>query len=73
VKGYTLVAAKKGETWVTLTDLGAELKRLDATFKPEKYGCSSLRTLFQKQGEIFQVQETGGGQALVRIKPARET
>jgi uncharacterized protein (TIGR00288 family) len=68
VKAYTQVVTEKGEIWVTTTDLGAELQQLDRTFKTKAHGSSSLKGLLQRQGFLFEVQETEGGQAVVRLK-----
>jgi uncharacterized LabA/DUF88 family protein len=68
VKAYTQVVTEKGDLWVTTTDLGAELQQLDRTFKTKAHGSSSLKGLLQKQSFLFEVRETGGGQAVVRLK-----
>jgi hypothetical protein len=68
VRAYNQIVRKKGDRWVTTTDLGAELQQLDPTFKAKAYGSSTLKGLFQKHETLFEVQETGGGQAMIRLK-----
>jgi hypothetical protein len=68
VRAYNQIVREKGDRWVTTTDLGAELQQLDPTFKAKAYGSPTLKGLFQKHETLFEVQETGGGQAMIRLK-----
>lgn len=68
VNAYAQVVAQRGDLWATTTDLGAALQRLDPTFKAKAYGSPTLRTLLEKQDPLFEVRETGGGQAVIRLR-----
>jgi hypothetical protein len=68
ITAYHRVVAEKGDSWVALTRLGTILKQIDPHFTAKAYGSSTLKALIRKHAAAFQVQETSGGQAHIRLR-----
>ena len=53
IKAYTQAAEKLHERWVTVSQFGAALKRLDPDFTTKAYGYKDLPTLVQSCTDLF--------------------
>ena len=63
-KAYQKIASHE-DGWVLLTQLGQSLHQIDAEFKPNKYGHSTLGKLVRAYPDLFEVK---GNNANVYIK-----
>lgn len=71
-RAYLEVAKQRGEEWIRLSDIGSELKRIHALFRPAQYGYKDLQTLLNAYSAHFEMrrQASKGKPVLVRHKPA---
>jgi hypothetical protein len=72
ITAYSKIVAEKGNAWVALTHLGTVLKQIDPKFTVKAHGSSTLKALIRKYAAAFQVQETSGGQAHIKLKEPRD-
>jgi hypothetical protein len=53
---------------VTLSQLGFILKKIHPRYKPRRYGCKTLRAIYEKL-DSYEVMQTGEAGTLIRRKP----
>lgn len=68
VTAYNTIVAEKGNDWVALTQLGTTLRRISPNFTAKAYGSTTLKGLVLKHATVFQVEETSGGQAHIKLR-----